>query len=152
MSLHATKTSQTWARSKSGGECDHASTAGGKVRYGTSPDGRCYCAKFHRKYLHFEVLKNGHKKIEQEVLKQCLLQPWKTVLTSLLVCTKVSDHEHSKVLESSHSQLLSNKLKIYFWIHISHVLVFIILACTKKCHYYYYVVRPCNMLIFAAPN
>ena len=45
---------------------------------------------------------------------------------------KVSSYEHSKVVKSSHFQLLPNKMKIYFWIHISHILLFIILACTKK--------------------
>ena len=45
---------------------------------------------------------------------------------------KVSDHGHSKVFESSHSQLLPNSVEIDFWIHISHILVFIIPACTKN--------------------
>ena len=62
---------------------------------------------------HFCLTKLGHN-----------LPPKITLI--LFWYTKVSDHEHSKV------QLLTNKLKINFWIHISHTLVYTILACTKN--------------------
>ena len=50
----------------------------------------------------------------------------------LCLYAKNSDHEHSKVLKSSHFQLIPLKMKISFWIHITHSLVLILLACTKN--------------------
>ena len=45
---------------------------------------------------------------------QAILWKEKMIFTCLLNYAKVSDHEHSKVLKSSHSQFLPNKVKIIF--------------------------------------